>query len=90
VTYPQGVNNALMTDWGLHLYDNICSLVARKGLPWDLAENGSPARDYSKGACPAADDLFERSIILAIPSCLTEQDENDIIAAFEKTLNALA
>ena len=27
------------------------------------------------------------SIIIAIPSCLTEVDENDIIQAFEKVLN---
>jgi hypothetical protein len=30
--------------------------------------------------------LFERSILLAIPSCLTETDEDDIIHAFRKVL----
>jgi hypothetical protein len=35
-----------------------------------------------------ADSLFERSIIIAIPSCLTAQDEDDVIRAFEKTLSA--
>jgi hypothetical protein len=33
-----------------------------------------------------ADSLFERSILLPIPSCLTAQDELDIIAAFGKGL----
>jgi hypothetical protein len=33
-----------------------------------------------------ADSLFERSILTAIPSCLSRDDENDIITAFEKTL----
>jgi hypothetical protein len=36
-----------------------------------------------------ADSLFERSIILAIPSSLTEREEDDIIRAFEKVYQAL-
>ena len=92
VTLPQGVSNVLLTDWGLHLYYNIKSLVERtsvdgRGFPWKLAENAGLLRDYHQGACPVADSLFERSIIIAIPSCLTEVDENDIIQAFEKVLN---
>jgi dTDP-4-amino-4,6-dideoxygalactose transaminase len=94
VTHPQGVSNVLMTDWGLHLYYNIPSLVNKasvdgRGFPWRLAENAGLERDYRKGACPVADSLFERSIILAIPSCLTGRDEMDIIQAFEKVLQAL-
>ena len=89
VTHPQGLNNLLMSDWGLHLYYNNRSLVARQGLPWTLAENAGLERDYSKGACPAADELFERSILLAIPSCLTRDDQDSIIRAFEKTFSAL-
>jgi dTDP-4-amino-4,6-dideoxygalactose transaminase len=91
VTSSQGVNNVVMTDWGLHVYFNIPSLVNRtsvdkKGSPWHLAENqGSTAR-YFKGTCPVADSLFERSILLAIPSCLTVQDEEDIMKAFRKIL----
>ena len=82
-TYPQGVSNVVMTSWGLHLYYNIKSLVNktsvdRAGTPWSLAENAGLARDYSKGTCPRADRLFETSILLPIPSCLTEQDESDI------------
>jgi dTDP-4-amino-4,6-dideoxygalactose transaminase len=93
VTWPQGVSNVLMTQWGLHLYYNNVSLVRKTsndcgGFPWNLAENKGLERDYAKGACPVADSLFERSILLAIPSCLTEQDEQDIIRAFEKTLKA--
>lgn len=93
VTGPQGVSNVLMTQWGLHLYYNIASLVNQtsvdaSGAPWSLPQNGNPARSYAKGACPRADSLFERSILLAIPSCLTTQDEDDIIAAFRKVLTA--
>jgi dTDP-4-amino-4,6-dideoxygalactose transaminase len=93
VTYPQGASNIVMTDWGLHLYSNNSSLLHRasadpNGSPWNLAENAESHPSYEVGACPAADSLFERSIILAIPSCLTQRDEDDIILAFEKTLGA--
>jgi 8-amino-3,8-dideoxy-alpha-D-manno-octulosonate transaminase len=91
VTWPQGVSNVVMTDWGLHLYYNNVSLVEKgsvdsKGFPWSLGENAGLARNYAKGACPVADSLFERSILLPIPSCLTEKDEDDIITAFRKVL----
>lgn len=94
VTSPQGISNIVMTDWGLHLYYNNLSMVARnsvdgRGFPWTLPGNEGGARDYGKGACPAADSLFERSVLLAIPSCLSRKDEDDIIQAFEKVLGAL-
>ncbi len=94
VTSPQGVSDVVMTDWGLHLYYNIVSLGERasvdgRGFPWNLKENSALERNYKKGACPTADSLFERSILLAIPSCLTKKDENDIIRAFDKVLSAL-
>ena len=95
VTAPQGISNVLMTEWGLHLYYNIVSLVRHssidgRGFPWNLAENQGLARNYEKGTCPRADSLFERSILLPIPSCLTEQDEADIIEAFERVLTGKA
>ncbi len=94
VTSPQGVSNVVMTQWGLHLYYNIASLVQQtsvdgRGFPWKLAENASSKVCYEKGTCPVADSLFERSILLAIPSCLTARDEDDIIHAFEKVIAAL-
>ena len=90
-TSSQGVTNIVMNDWGLHIYSNIVSLVNKtsvdgKGFPWNLAENRDSAPQYAKGTCPVADDLFERSVLLAIPSCLNETDENDIIHAFRKVL----
>ena len=94
VTYPQGVSNVVMTDWGLHLYFNNVSLVNKTsvdghGFPWKLTENQSLRGNYAKGTCPKADSLFERSILIAIPSCLTPKDEDEIIRAFEKVLKAL-
>lgn len=90
-TYPQGMSNLVMTDWGLHLYSNNTSLLERAsvdghGFPWDLAENAASHPSYERGTCPSADDLFERSIIIAIPSCLTAQDDDEMILAFEKVL----
>jgi 8-amino-3,8-dideoxy-alpha-D-manno-octulosonate transaminase len=87
------MSNILMTNWGLHLYYKNNSLqhlasVDRGGFPWQLPANVGSAPKYGKGECPVADSLFERSILLPIPSCLTEKDENDIIRAFEKVLSA--
>lgn len=87
-TWPQGISNVLMTDFGLHLYYNNVSLVEQRGLAWKLSENRGLGRDASKGACPRADSLFERSIIIAVPSCLTREDEDDIIRAFERVLRS--
>lgn len=94
VTFSQGVSNIVMTNWGLHIYFNIPSLVQRTsvdkgGFPWTLVENQASQAEYTKGTCPQADSLFERSCLLAIPSSLTEQDEQDIIAAFSKVLSAI-
>src|SRR5262249_19961779 len=91
VTYPQGLSNIRMADWGLHLYYNIASLVQKRsvdklGFPWALRENQRAHMQYEKGTCPVADDLFESSIIMSVPSCLTPQDEEDIINAFNKVV----
>jgi dTDP-4-amino-4,6-dideoxygalactose transaminase len=94
MTCPQGVSNILMTRWGLHLYYNIPSLTGKtsvdsSGAPWSLPANRGLGGNYGKGACPVADSLFERSILLAIPSCLTTRDEDDIIEAFGKVLDRI-
>jgi dTDP-4-amino-4,6-dideoxygalactose transaminase len=94
VTSSEGISNIPMTDWGLHLYYNNRSLTDktssdRSGSPWTLNMNQSSAAEYGKGNCPRADDLFSRSILLAIPSCLTTSDEDDIITAFRKVLSAM-
>jgi dTDP-4-amino-4,6-dideoxygalactose transaminase len=94
VTHAQGISNIVMTEWGLHLYYNIASLmqrtsIDRAGFPWNLVENAGLRMQYAKGTCPVADSLFERSILLPIPSSLAERDEDDIIRAFEKVHSVL-
>lgn len=93
VTLAQGINDIVMTQWGLHIYYNIPSLVHKTGVdkrnsPWSLVENKDSRTEYGKGTCPVADSLFERTILLAIPSCLTDRDEQDIIHAFDKVLTS--
>ena len=58
-----------------------------RGSPWTLHENRHSIYDYSRGACPQSDDLFSRTQLLTIPSCLCVQDEEDILAAFRDTLD---
>jgi dTDP-4-amino-4,6-dideoxygalactose transaminase len=94
VTFPQGMSNVVMTEWGLHIYYNIPSLVLKTsvdkaGFPWGLVENRESHVEYGKGTCPQADTLFERTILLAIPSCLTARDEEDVVAAFRKVVAAV-
>lgn len=94
VTFAQGMSNIVMTEWGLHVYYNIPSLVHKTsvdkhGFPWSLAENQNSRTQYDKGTCPTADSLFERTVLIAVPSCLTEKDEQDILLAFDKVLPAI-
>jgi 8-amino-3,8-dideoxy-alpha-D-manno-octulosonate transaminase len=72
-----------VTDYGLHVYYNIPSLVRKvplspAGNPWSLAANKESCYDYAKGACPISDDLFERSVVITIPSRLTEDHEKSM------------
>ncbi len=76
-----GLHNVFrIADYGLHIYYNIPSLVDKvplspAGNPWKTSENSQSVYDYRKGACPKSDELFERSILVPIPSCLTEEQE---------------
>jgi dTDP-4-amino-4,6-dideoxygalactose transaminase len=76
-----GLHNVFrVADYGCHMYYNIPALVGKVGVssagnPWSLAENAESVYDYNKGACPQSDALFARSILLPIPSRLTEEQE---------------
>lgn len=71
-----------IADYGLHIYYNIPALVNKTPLtsvgdPWQLAANAKSVYEYNKGACPKSDALFERSVVIPIPSKLTPQQEAD-------------
>ncbi len=87
-------SNVILEDYGMHIYYNIPALVRKvgtdnRGSPWTLAENQDSNYSYTKGACPQADNLFERSQLLAIPSCLTGSDEDEIIEGFKEAMNSV-
>ncbi len=94
-TASPAASNVVLSEYGLHIYSNIVGLVQKtsidaQGTPWTLAENRHSEMSYAKGTCPVADDLFDRSVILAVPSCLSERDEDDIIAGFGRAMNGLS
>ncbi len=78
-----GLHNVFrIADYGLHIYYNIPSLVEKvpvspSGNPWNLEANKQSVYEYGLGTCPISDDLFARSILVPIPSCLTEEQEKD-------------
>jgi dTDP-4-amino-4,6-dideoxygalactose transaminase len=87
-------SNVILANYGLHIYFNIAALRNKVGTdsvgtPWTLEMNRSSVYEYGRGACPVADNLFERSQLLTIPSCLTEQDEDQIIEAFQDALSLI-
>ncbi|NUQ29950.1 MAG: DegT/DnrJ/EryC1/StrS family aminotransferase [Acidobacteriaceae bacterium] len=93
-TKSPDTSNILLANYGMHIYYNIPSLVqkvgtGKHGFPWTLAENQHSVYSYERGACPASDDLFERTQLLVIPSCLTAQDEEDIIESFHRAMDAV-
>ena len=54
-----------------------------------LVENTDLVSDYSQGNHPAADSLLEHSVLMVLPSSLTRREEDNIIHAFDKVLQAL-
>lgn len=88
-----GLHNAFrVADYGLHVYYNIPALVGRvplstAGNPWNLPENAESVYIYAKGACPKSDALFARSVLLPIPSRLTEAQENAAADAIRQAVS---
>jgi 8-amino-3,8-dideoxy-alpha-D-manno-octulosonate transaminase len=80
-------------DYGMHVYYNIAQLVDKTplspaGNPWSLPQNAKSVHDYGKGACPVSDDLFGRSVLIAIPSRLTRRQETLMAQALRKAVTA--
>ncbi len=87
----QDPSTVILSDYGLHIYSNIAALVRKigtdaKGSPWTLEENSDSIYDYGVGTCPVADDLFVRSQLMSIPSCIREEEEDQIVEAFRDAL----
>jgi len=88
-----GIDNVFhLSEYGLHIYHNIRSLVEKvplspAGNPWSLLQNADSVFEYGKGACPTSDNLFERSIIITIPSRLTAEQEREMAQAIKNALS---
>jgi 8-amino-3,8-dideoxy-alpha-D-manno-octulosonate transaminase len=76
-----GVESACrVADYGLHVYCNVPQLAGTvplsvAGNPWSLPANRESRQEYARGACPRSDELFERSVIVPVPSCLSRDQE---------------
>jgi 8-amino-3,8-dideoxy-alpha-D-manno-octulosonate transaminase len=87
-----GLRSAVrLAEYGLHVYSNIPQLVNKvplspAGNPWHLPQNKKSAYDYARGACPCSDNLFERAILLPIPSRLTLAQENQAASILRAAL----
>jgi len=80
-----------VAEYGLHIYSNVPQLVDKTplspaGNPWSLPQNAQSVLDYHKGACPTSDDLFSRSVIITIPSRLTDEQERSMADTIRKAL----
>jgi 8-amino-3,8-dideoxy-alpha-D-manno-octulosonate transaminase len=84
-----------MEDWGLHWAFKIPSLVnkrsfSKSGWPWTLAENAFAKKyAYDRTTLPTANDLCSRSVLLMVPSKMSEQDISDIATAYKKVAKKL-
>ncbi|MBN1853022.1 MAG: DegT/DnrJ/EryC1/StrS family aminotransferase [Pirellulales bacterium] len=86
---PSGLAATRLTDYGLHIYYNIRALVRKcsnspDGYPWTHPMNQESPSNYVKGTLPVADNLFERSVIIPIASCLTGKQESLFVDLFRK------
>ncbi|MFI5378444.1 MAG: DegT/DnrJ/EryC1/StrS family aminotransferase [Tepidisphaerales bacterium] len=75
-----GLPNFRLADYGMHVYYNIPQLVgkvplSKAGNPWALAANSQSVYSYARGACPRSDELFDRAILVPVPSVLTRRQE---------------
>lgn len=90
-----GMNPVHMTEWGLHIYYNVASLVNKKSIcghhsVWESEENRWAADyEYGKGSCPVLDSYVERTVLFCIPSKLSEEQRTMILEAFELTCKEL-
>ena len=80
-----------LADYGLHIYSNIRQLVEKAplspaGNPWNLKANSESVYEYGIGACPQSDELFGRSIVIPIPSMLTEEQERQAAGVIRKAV----
>jgi dTDP-4-amino-4,6-dideoxygalactose transaminase len=90
---PDGMLLCHFDHWGFHLYYNLPALVKKAsvsadGFPWTHPLNAQSVYDYDQGALPRTDDLLARTAIQAIPSNCSDEDVDDLIAAYRVAASA--
>jgi 8-amino-3,8-dideoxy-alpha-D-manno-octulosonate transaminase len=80
-----------LADYGLHVYFNVPQLVRKvplspAGNPWNLHQNQASNPGYDKGTCPRSDDLFDRAILIPVPSRLTSEQEEQAAAVIREAV----
>jgi 8-amino-3,8-dideoxy-alpha-D-manno-octulosonate transaminase len=82
-----------LAEYGLHVYSNIGALVHKAplssaGNPWSLPANRASRHNYARGACPRSDELFDRSVLVTIPSRLDRRQEKQLAAIIRDAATA--
>lgn len=88
-----GIGGAIVDNYGMHVTYNIPQLVRKvplsaAGNPWSLAANAASVYEYGKDALPATSALFERSVIMAVPSRLTPEQEDYAAGVLRRAVKA--
>ena len=88
---PGGFYPIHMTEWGLHIYSKIPSLVNKKSIcghhsVWELKEN-EWARDYTydEGTLPVLDEYVQKTVLFCIASKLSQEQKSYIKDVFNTT-----
>jgi 8-amino-3,8-dideoxy-alpha-D-manno-octulosonate transaminase len=79
---------------GIHQYRHMSNLlkkvpVTTAGCPWTCPFNQESPMEYRAGMLSRSDDLLDRARMMNIPPIMTDQDEEDLIRAFQKVAAAL-
>jgi 8-amino-3,8-dideoxy-alpha-D-manno-octulosonate transaminase len=74
---------------GVHQYRHMTNLLSKIGVttkecPWTCPFNKDSIADFSSNTLPISNDILDRSMMLTMPPLLTQQDEEDVIKAFQK------
>jgi len=90
-----GMNPVHMTDWGLHIYYNVSSLVNKRSIcghhsVWQYEENSwATEYEYGKGSCPDLDSYVVRTVLFCVPSRLSADQSTMILNAFDRSCKTL-
>jgi dTDP-4-amino-4,6-dideoxygalactose transaminase len=93
---PEGSLTCIkMNEWGMHWYFNNPSLVQKRslskdGFPWTHPSNAfCNDMSYEHGLLPGCDRRHDTGALMAVASCLTDRDIDDIVTAHRKVARVI-